>query len=88
MEYASFSTAKLGEITDEHYLDASWFKCGRGARLSVSRLRDRLGPDFAVAGIGRRLRCERCGARGAVVTFLNPSQRSGNLVRLYRKPPA
>jgi hypothetical protein len=33
------------------------------------------------------LRCERCGSRDAVMTFLAPNQRTGNVVHLFATAP-
>jgi hypothetical protein len=88
VDYPKFSVAKLGDLTDYCYLAASCSKCQHGVRLSVARLTAKLGPEFAVEDILKRLRCERCGSKQATLTYLNPSQRTGNLHQLFGQPSA
>jgi hypothetical protein len=87
MEYASFSSATLGDLTDEYYLAASCSSCRHGARLNIGKLRAVLGTAYAVAGVRARLRCDRCGSKQVVVTFLKPDQAVGNLVYLFQVRP-
>jgi hypothetical protein len=61
---------------------------GHHARLSLTKLRDRLGDDFPVRKVREKLRCERCGdRRQIVVTFLAPNQRTGSLTHLFGQKP-
>lgn len=86
MDYPLFNTARLGEITDKYYFAAQCAECKHGKRLNVARLTQTLGQDFAVIKVRQRLRCTRCGSKRVVVSFLNPSQRSNNLIHLFDEP--
>jgi len=83
MEYARLETAALAHVDDSYYYGAYCRKCQHSARLSLLKLRARLGDEFPLAKVRDRLRCERCGSRAVVVTFLAPDQRAGNVVRLF-----
>jgi hypothetical protein len=41
----------------------------------------------AVAKIRERLKCELCGGKTVVVTYLTPSHSTGSLVHLFEKEP-
>jgi hypothetical protein len=87
MEYARLETAKLRDIDDTYYYGAQCRQCGHGARLSMAKLRARLGDDYPLVKVRERLRCERCRCRAVVITFLAPDQRTGNLVELFARKP-
>jgi hypothetical protein len=83
MEYARLETASLAHVDDSYYYGAYCRKCKHSARISLVKLRARLGDDFPLARVKDRLRCERCKSRQVVITFLAPSQRCGNLAYLF-----
>jgi len=70
-------------VDDTYYYGAYCRKCKHGSRLSLQKLRAALGDNFMLRDLRHRLRCERCGSRQAVITFLAPNQLCGNLVRLF-----
>jgi hypothetical protein len=83
MEYAKLETAALAHVDDNYYYGAYCGKCRYTARLSLVKLRTRLGDDFPLKAVRPRLRCRRCRSRHIVVTFLGPHQRSGSLGQLF-----
>jgi hypothetical protein len=83
MEHAKLETAALAHVDDSYYFGAFCGKCKHTARLSLVKLRARLGDDFPLKDVRPRLRCRRCRSRHIVVTFLGPRQRSGDLARLF-----
>jgi len=87
MEYAKLETAALAHVDDSYYYAAYCRKCKHSARLSLEKLRRRLGDDFPLASVKSRLRCERCGSRQIVITFLAPNQRTGNVGQLFSRRP-
>ena len=87
MEYARLESAKLRDIDDTYYYGAQCRQCGHGARLNVAKLSARLGDDFPLTQVRKRLRCEKCRSRAVVITFLALDQRTGNLVELFSQPP-
>jgi hypothetical protein len=88
MEFAKLETAALAHVDDSYYYGAFCGKCKHTARLSLVRLRARLGDDFPLKDVRPRLRCRRCRSRHIVVTFLAPHQRSGSLARMFEEPLA
>jgi hypothetical protein len=86
MEFAKLETAALAHVDDSYYYGAFCGKCKHTARLSLVKLRGRLGDDFPLKDVRPRLRCRRCRSRHIVITFLGPHQRSGNLARLFDEP--
>jgi hypothetical protein len=80
-------TALLRDVDDRFYYGANCSSCLHASRLSLSKLRAHLGDKFPVAKIRERLKCELCGSKQVVVTFLNPSQSTGSLVHLFEKRP-
>ena len=86
MDYANYSTAKLGDIDDSYYFGVHCRSCLRSARLNLSRLRSLLGDDFPVVKVRTRLKCSICGSKELTVTFLAPYQAVGNLADLFNKP--
>jgi hypothetical protein len=86
MEYAELETAALAHVDDDYYYGAFCGKCKHTARLSLVKLRDRLGDDFPLKDVRSRLRCRRCRSRHIVVTFLGPHQRAGSLALLFGEP--
>ena len=72
MEYAKFETAALAHVDDSYYFGAYCGKCKHTARLSLVKLRARLGDDFPVIDVRERLRCQHCRSRHVIVTFLTP----------------
>ena len=78
MEYAKLESACLAHVDDTYYYGAYCRSCGHHARLSLTKLRARLGGDYPLRKVREKLRCERCGGRRQIViTFLAPNQRSG-----------
>ena len=85
MEYASLETAALAHVDDSYYYGAYCRRCKHSARISLVRLRARLGNDFPLVNVRERLRCEGCGSRAIVITFLAPNHRTG-FHRLFETP--
>jgi hypothetical protein len=86
MEYAKLETAALAHLDDSYYYGAYCRKCRHTARLSLVKLRARLGDDFPLKDVRPRLRCRRCRSRQIVITFLGPHQRSGSLAQMFAEP--
>jgi len=86
MEYAKLETAALAHVDDSYYYGAYCRKCKHSARLSLVKLRKHLGDDYPLAKVKEHLRCERCGSRAVVITFLAPIQRTGKLAYLFGEP--
>jgi hypothetical protein len=84
MEFANYTTARLADIDDRYYFGVSCNSCCRSRRLSVIRLRSILGDAFPVVNVRKRLKCQTCGSKEIVVTFLNPGQAVGNLAHLFQ----
>jgi hypothetical protein len=89
VEYAKLETALLRDVDESYYYGAWCRKCEHGARLNLAKLRAHLGGEFPLLKLRAKLRCERCGGREVVITFLAPDQRTGSLVHLFEKrsPP-
>ena len=87
MEYAKLDIATLAHVDDSYYYGAYCRRCKHSARLSLVKLRAHLGENFPLAKVRDRLRCERCGLREVVITFLAPNQRTGNVAYLFREEP-
>jgi hypothetical protein len=86
MEYAKLETAALAHVDDSYYYGAYCGKCKHSARLSLVKLRARLGDDFPLIDVRPRLRCQRCRSRHIIITFLGPHHCSGDLARLFELP--
>jgi hypothetical protein len=86
MEYAKLETAALAHVDDTYYFGAYCGKCKHSARLSLVKLRARLGDDFPLRDVRAKLRCRRCRSRHIVVTFLGPHQRGGSLAHMFAEP--
>jgi hypothetical protein len=87
MEYAKLETDALAHVDDSYYYGAYCRKCKHSARLSLVKLRTRLGDGFPLRKVKDRLRCERCNSRQIVITFLAPDQRTGNVAYLFGEEP-
>jgi hypothetical protein len=87
MEYAKLETAALAHVDDSYYYGAYCRKCKHSARLSLEKLRKRLGEYFPLVKLKDRLRCDRCNSRQIVITFLAPNQRTGNVAYLFGELP-
>jgi hypothetical protein len=87
VDYANYSTAKLGDVDDSYYYSVSCQSCMRGRRLSLTKLRGLLGDDFQVVEVRTRLKCSTCGSKQLTVTFLAPYQAVGNLADLFQRKP-
>ena|ERR1700722_7982257 len=87
MQYAKLDTATLAHVDDSYYYGAYCRRCKHSARLSLVKLRAHLRANFPLAKLRERLRCERCGQREVVITFLAPNQRTGNVAYLFREEP-
>jgi hypothetical protein len=85
VDYADYSTAKLGDVDDRYYFGVHCRSCLRSARLSLSRLRGLLGDDFPVVKVRTRPKCSVCGSKELTVTFLAPHQAVGNLAHLFNE---
>jgi phenylalanyl-tRNA synthetase beta subunit len=85
VDYASYNTAKLSDVSDSYYYAVSCPSCLRNVRLSLERLRDVLGDQYPVASIVKRLRCRTCGSKHVTVSYLKPSQAVGNLWELFQR---
>jgi hypothetical protein len=86
MEYACLETDTLAHVDERYYFGCYCRMCKHAARLNLVKLRNHLGSEFRLRDIRARLRCDRCNSRAITITFLNPSQRSGNLHHLFDKP--
>jgi hypothetical protein len=86
MNYAAFETAALAHVNDEYYFGAYCGKCKHHARLSLVKLRAKLGDDFRLIDVRERLRCRHCRSRHIIVTFLGPDHSTGDLKRLFELP--
>jgi hypothetical protein len=84
VDYANYSTAKLGDVDDSYYYSVSCQSCMRGRRLSLSKLRETLDDDYPVAHVVKRLKCSTCGSKQSTVAFLGSHQAVGNLAHLFR----
>jgi hypothetical protein len=60
MDFANLETAALAHVDDSYYYGAYCGKCKHTARLSLVKLRARLGDDFPLKDVRPRLRCRRC----------------------------
>src|SRR6204780_3998209 len=78
MEYVKLETADLAHVDDSYYYGAYCGKCKHSARLSLVKLRARLGDTFPLRDVRPRLRCRRCRSRHIIITFLGPHQRGVN----------
>jgi hypothetical protein len=87
MEYARLEAAKLADVDDSYYYGASCSKCKHASRIGLLKLRAHLGDAFPLVKVRERLRCERCGSRAVVITFLGPHQLTGNLAQLFSGLP-
>jgi hypothetical protein len=88
MEYARLQTAALAHVDDSYFYGAYCRKCRHAARLSLEKLRRHLGDNFPLIKLKDRLRCECCGSRQIVITFLAPNEKSGNVAALFHETPA
>jgi hypothetical protein len=86
MEYAKFETAALAHVNDDYYYGAYCGKCKHSARLSLVKLRERLGDSFPLIDVRLKLRCRRCRSRHIIITFLTPDHRAGDLALLFELP--
>jgi hypothetical protein len=86
MEFATLKTAALAHVDDSYYYGANCVKCRHHARISLEKLRERLGDCFPLIDVRERLRCRKCRSRHIVITFLGPHQRSGDLAKLWDLP--
>ena len=87
MDYANYSTAKLSDVDDSYCYSVSCQSCMRGRRLSLTKLREKLGDDFPVVKVKTRLKCSTCGSKQLTVAFLGPHQAVGDLANLFREQP-
>jgi hypothetical protein len=86
MSSVTLANARLKDVDDSYYFAAECKKCRHASRLKLSALREHLGAEFKLADIRTRLRCELCGHRDAVISFLSPNQAVSNLVPLFNRP--
>jgi hypothetical protein len=83
MQFATLETAALAYVNDSRYFGVYCGKFKHSARLSLGRLRVRLGDDFPLYDVREKLRCRRCRSRHIVNTSVGPHQRSGSLSQLF-----
>jgi hypothetical protein len=88
VDYPKLEIALLKDVDDRFYYGANCQSCWHTSRLRLSKLRAYLGDDFPVAKIRHRMKCELCGSKTVVVTYLTPSQCTGSLVHLFEKEPS
>jgi hypothetical protein len=86
MQYATLETAALSHVDDSYYFGAYCGKCKHTARLSLVKLRARIGDDFPVIDVRERLRCQHGRSRHVIVTFLTPAHCTGDFARLFELP--
>jgi hypothetical protein len=87
MDFPKLETALLKDLDDTYYFGANYQSCLHTSRLRLSKLRAHLGDDFPLVKVRERLKCELCGSKTVVVTFLTPEQCTGGLVHLFDKKP-
>jgi hypothetical protein len=87
VDYPKLESALLRDIDDTYYYGANCRSCLHTSRLRLSKLRAHLGDDFPLVKVRERLKCELCGSKTVVVTYLTPSQCTGSLVHLFDKKP-
>jgi hypothetical protein len=85
VDYPKLETALLKDVDDRFYYGANCRSCLHTSRLSLTKLRVHLGDDFPVAKIRDRLKCDLCGCKTVVITYLTPSRATGSLVYLFDK---
>ena len=85
MEYAKLGTATLAHVDHSYYYGAYCRRCEHSTRLSPVKLRAHLGEDYPLSKVRDRLRCECCGLREVVITFLAPNQRTGIVAYLFSR---
>jgi hypothetical protein len=85
VDYPKLETALLKDVDDRFYYGANCRSCLHTSRLSLTQLRAHLGGNFPVVKIRERLKCELCGSKTVVITYLTPSQATGSLVHLFEK---
>jgi hypothetical protein len=86
MEYATLETAALAHVDDSYYYGAYCGKCKHSVRLSLIKLRVRLGDSYPLKDVRSRLRCRSCGSRHIVITFLGPQHRN-SMLNCFNLPP-
>lgn len=86
MQHAVLETAALAHVDDSYYYGAYCAKCKHNARISLAKLRERLGDCFPLVHVRQRLRCRRCRSKHIVITFLTPEHCTGDLARLFELP--
>jgi hypothetical protein len=87
VDYPKLETALLRDVDDRFYYGANCRSCLHTSRLSLSNLRAHLGDDFPLVKVRAKLKCDLCGSKQVVVTYLTPAQCTGNLVHLFDKKP-
>lgn len=80
-----YETSRLGDVDDSYYFGVSCPKCFRAKRLSLTRLKEKLGEHYLIKDVRRHLRCKTCGNRGVTVGFFIPAQAVGNLSELFEQ---
>jgi hypothetical protein len=81
----SYGTAKLSDVDDTYYYAVGCRSCLRHVRVSLVKLRARLGDDYRVTEVVKHLRCRTCRSKEVTVTFLAPHQSVGNLWHLFQQ---
>lgn len=87
MEYAHLETATLADVDDTYYYEANCRSCMRSRRISLERLRAMLGDDFPLKDVRTRLKCQTCGSKTLIITFLTPAHKSGSFLPLFNQLP-
>jgi hypothetical protein len=85
--YATLETGLLKDVTDDYYYGCDCQSCSHTARLSLVKLRSRLGDDYPLKTIRGRLKCQQCKSRKVIITFLGPHQKRGSLQPLFDMKP-
>lgn len=63
MTYKTVEQLPLADAVEEIFYGASCNRCRETRHVDLVQLRDRLGPQFLVGNIRRRLRCSKGGTR-------------------------
>jgi DNA-directed RNA polymerase subunit RPC12/RpoP len=87
-EYPKHEDAKLGQLDDaNYYYAAQCADCRYRVRLRLNRLRKQLGDDFQLVSLRSRLKCKECGSKRIIVSFFNPSHKTGSLYKFFNETP-
>lgn len=85
VKYPKLEDALLKDVDQTYYYGASCGPCGHASRLDLNKLRAYLGPDFKLKDVRPRLKCEKCGNRQVIISYLTPDRKS-SLSHLFGQP--